>query len=897
MIETLKKSIYFSFINSESVITNEFATDLIVNEYSQGKKMLTELSQELLGSDNFRFSVAFITLSGITPLLSIFEELESRGVKGKILTTDYLHFTEPKALEKLISFKNIEVRIYKSNGNVGFHTKGYIMDKKEYSCIITGSSNLTISALTTNKEWNSRMYVHRDGAMYKQVINEFNNLWDSSKEVNLEQYIKKYNENRKNKVKTISLEKLKPNNMQKKFIDSFNSSINLGKKRGILISATGTGKTYASAFALKNAKSILFIVHREQLARQAMETYIKVLGKNKKMEIYSGNNKKITSKYIFATIQTLSKNLDKFLREEFEYIVIDETHRAASKSYKKVLEYFNPKIFLGMTATTSRTDGIDICNLFENNILYEINLKEALEEDILCPFHYFAITEYLDDEFNNEFKDFNKLVDEKRVDYIISKLKIYGYSGIKPKGLIFCSRNEEAKELSKIFNERGYKTSYLNGMDSQEKREKEIDKLVNDKLEYIFTVDIFNEGVDIPEINQIIMLRPTVSPIVFLQQLGRGLRKHNSKEFVVVLDFIGNYTTNYMIPLAFSSKSKYTKDDMKKYVLTMNSIVPGYSSINFDEISKKRIFESINKFKLNVSKIVVEEYLRIKNMLGRIPNIFEFDKYSNIDITRVFEKFGSYYQMLMLNEKEVNYTKEELNLFKFISIRFLNGKRLKELMYLKTLEGKDKQLENMMNNKFEFYSKFDIDFNKFLEYKDSKEIKDMISLGIDRHNRIYSNKYEDTDFVLYEKYTREDVCRLLNWEKAINPQGISGYKLDNKTKTLPVFINYERSEKNKRAMSYEPNFLDNKHVVIFSKPGRKVNSPDIDAAINAKEYGISTHLFVRKNSDDNEFYYLGKMLPTMKYEEVILPIQKSAVAIEYELNTRIREDIFKYLEY
>ena len=372
-----------------------------------------------------------------------------------------------------------------------------------------------------------------------------------------------------------------------------------------------------------------------------------------------------------------------------------EVHKAGANSYKQIMEYFKPKLWLGMTASPERTDGFDIYGLFDHNIAYEIRLQQALEEDLLCPFHYFGITDlYTGDTGNSkDFREFNYLVHDERVDYILEKAEYYGYSGHRVKGLIFCSRKEEAIELSKKFNSRGLNTEVLTGADSIEKRMEFIERLTSDeienKLDYIFTIDIFNEGVDIPEINQVIMLRPTESPIVFVQQLGRGLRKSEGKEYVIILDFIGNYNNNFMIPMALFGDRSYNKDTVRKCVREGNRIIPGCASIHFDEIARKRIYESIDNANFNDIRLIKESYQQLKFKLGRIPNLMDFEEYGSIDVLRIFDNksLGSYYKFLKKYEKEytITLTNEQEKVIEFISKKLAPGKRVHELEVLKRL--------------------------------------------------------------------------------------------------------------------------------------------------------------------------------------------------------------------
>ena len=350
------------------------------------------------------------------------------------------------------------------------------------------------------------------------------------------------------------------------------------KDRGLLISATGTGKTYLSAFDVKNVnpKKMLFTAHRKTILEKSKLTFENII-KDKKMAVY-GENGWENADYIFAMVQTLSRaeHLKNFSEDFFDYIIIDEVHHSGAKTYQALINYFKPKFLLGMTATPERTDDFDVYGLFNHNIAYEIRLYDALRENLLCPFHYFGISDIsVDGEIINEKASIKKLAADERVNHIIEKSRYYGYSGDKLHGLIFVSRKDEAEILCEKFNERGIKSIFLTGDDTDNTREKGIEKLEKGEIDYIITVDIFNEGVDIPCVNQVILLRPTESSIVYIQQLGRGLRKSENKEFVVILDFIGNYEKNFLIPAAISQNNSFDKDFMKRFLMNGTNIIPG----------------------------------------------------------------------------------------------------------------------------------------------------------------------------------------------------------------------------------------------------------------------------------------------------------------------------------
>lgn len=938
------------------------------------------LEKELSKCDRFIISVAFISKSGLASLKQTLLELENRGIPGKILTTDYLTFTEPSALRALCKYKNIEVKLFRCDKNIrGFHTKGYLFFREKVVSITIGSSNLTGNALATNKEWNTCFSVEDDASIYKNVIDDFDSLWNSSNafqitEELLREYANIYFERKRiNKEllrQKIALEKasaidesknvtfgqilLEPNSMQLEFVQKLNEIRAMGEHRALLISATGTGKTYAAAFALReiNPKRALFLAHREQILRKSKESFKNVFGETKTFGIYSATSNETEQDFVFATMQTMASHFNEFAKEEFQVIVIDEAHRVGAESYQKMMNYFNPDLWIGMTASPDRTDKFDVYSAFDHNIAHEIRLQEAMRLNLLCPFHYYGITDIFVDGEEKEKRDFARLVCDDRVDFIIEKAEYFDHSGNRVKGLAFCSTLEESRELSRKFNERGYQTIALSGADSQEVRELAVQQLEQDErkggLDYIFTVDIFNEGIDIPQVNQILMLRPTESPIIFVQQLGRGLRIAENKEFVMILDFIGNYSNNYMIPIALSGDRTYNKDNIRRYVRQGVKALEGASTIHFDEIARKRIYESIDSANFSEMKLIKECYKNLKYKLGRIPNLMDYEEYGEIDVMRIFENasLGSYHAFLKKVEKEeytINFSPVEEKYLEYVSVKFANGKRLHELIILEGLlddqttgvmsrmlnilqkeygisvsDKTCKNVENILTGQFAsgaaketfaevvFIEKTDGDFSisrKFqkmlenLEFK--RQISDVVKFGLLRNKRYFGNRYKDTSFCLYEKYTYEDVCRLLDWEKSEVSLNIGGYKYDKNTQTYPVFINYEKQEGISASTRYEDRFVDEQTLIAISKSGRTSKSEDVKAAVQADERAIKMDLFVRKNKDDHtskEFYYLGRLHATGDTTDFVMPeTTKTAVEITYKLETPVRQDIYDYL--
>ena len=974
-ISELRNGFETAYIDGSVASSLAYRPQFVSNNHKEGKKVLASVEAELLSCDEFQISVAFITMSGITPLLQTLKELEKKNIPGEILTTNYLNFSEPRALKKLNELKNITLKMYDVEAaREGFHTKGYIFKKEEVYRIIIGSSNITSAALTYNREWNTKIVSTEEGEIAQEIVHEFQELWNSEYALPFDEFYESYREKyqiikhqrkiaRQDEIVFIEKYKLQPNSMQVGFIENLRKIYEAGEDRALLISATGTGKTYASAFAMRELgfQKVLFLVHRNQIAKQAIKSYRKVFGGQVSMGMVTGKHQEYDKDYVFATIQTLSKDetLQRYSKTRFDAIVIDEAHHSAANSYKKVLDYFQPKLWLGMTATPDKRDdnleGRNIYEIFNHQIAYEIRLQDAMEEDLLCPFHYFGITDLdliADEGKTSEEKveNFRYLTSDERVANVMKQARYFGYSGERVKGLIFCSRIDEAKELSVKFNKNGWRTLVLSGNDSEEARADAIERLAGEEsgnaLDYIISVDIFSEGVDVPEINQVIMLRPTQSPIVFIQQLGRGLRKAEDKEYVVVLDFIGNYRNNFMIPIALSGDRSYNKDNIRRYVTEGGRIIPGASTIHFDEISRKRIFQAIDNANFSDIKLIRENYTNLKNKLGHIPALADFDKYGEMYVLRIIDNnsLGSYYKFLVKYEKEytIRLPEDEEKVIEFISKKLASGKRVYELELLKHLidcphnpiswlrELSSKKYHhfidnncagniiNVMTNEFPtsaakktyaqcvFLEKEGNDYcasRSFMKMLDNPEfrsiLEELLDFGIARYKENYSNHYQDTDLVLYQKYTYEDACRLLNWERNEVPLNIGGYKYDKKTKTFPIFINYDKQDDISDTTKYEDHFVSASRLIAISKSGRSMDSEDVQNFLKARERGIDVHLFVRKNKDDKiskEFYYLGRVIATGNKKEFTMPnTDKTAVEIEWALETPVREDIYEYI--
>ena len=965
LLESLKSG----FISYHQNFHNHLAPTLLINNHLQGKKILSALTEELETCQAFDFSVAFINDTGLASIMQKLEYLANHNIKGRILTTNYLNFTTPGSLSKLLEFPNIELRVYTKGG---FHPKGYIFKQSNYYSMIIGSANLTSAALSLNQEWSIKFLSLTDGQIVYSVREEFERVWNEAEVVTtdwIENYKIDYNlkkvkllNQKKEEIEEYQLEniiennfvkspisdEIVPNSMQQEAMTALAELRAKDEKRALLIAATGTGKTYLSIFDVKQfqPKKVLYVAHRDMILYKAEESFRNLLP-NIKTGFLDGSQKDINADYLFASIFTLAKDetLKMFSKDNFDYIIIDEVHHAGAGSYQKVINYFEPKFLLGLTATPERTDGFDIFELFHNNIPYEIRLQKALEEDLLCPFHYYGLSDLtINDEIIDDKSDFSKLVSSERIKHIEKAIKLYKSNDYAVKGLIFCSRVEEAKELSKKLNEDGFFATYLTGEHSDSEREATIKRLESDtdNLQYIISVDIFNEGVDIPCVNQVVMLRPTQSAIIFVQQLGRGLRKDNSKKYVSVIDFIGNYENNFFIPIALYGDNSYNKDNLRKAISEGSSVIPGTSTIQINEIAKQKIFDSINQTSFKQLKILKDEYTKLKMRLAKTPTMMDFVDNGFIDPLLFIDYSGCYYSFKCKIEKEEpKLSPKHLCSLQFLSLEFSHGIRIHELLCLKMLlneeeisivdfsnklkifniEVNSKDLRGISNTlSSNFYTQNDKkkygnityiiydektktikrtqEFSELLQeeiYK--KEFEDCINYGIKRASLNPAERIENDNLILYRKYSRKDICKLLNWNSDCSST-IYGYKTETSYDeyTCPIFVTYKKSDDISETTKYEDVFIDNTLFSWMSRSRRTSKSDEVAAIIAQPENNIKVLLFIKKDdAEGTDFYYLGKMKYN-SFEDSTMKSGESVVNIRFDMETPVPQTLYNYFE-
>ncbi|MBU3156920.1 DEAD/DEAH box helicase family protein [Clostridium estertheticum] len=660
--------------------------------------LLPKLAASLKKAKTIDMAVGFLMESGVKLLINDLKLVAQSGVRIRILTGNYLNITQPQALYlvKEALGDKVDLRFYNIK-NKSFHPKSYIFEYEGDGDVFIGSSNMSNSALTSGIEWNYRLNKNKNLEDFTHFKNVFEDLFLNHSIIIDDEELRRYSSVWKRPKIFNTLEKVEDNK------DEFGLVIPLyeprgaqiealyelrkcredGLDKGLVVAATGIGKTYLAAFDSLDFNRILFVAHREEILNQA-ELSFKNIRPNIKTGFFNGENKDRNKEVLFATVQTLGQKQylcdEYFKRDAFDYIIIDEFHHAAAGNYSNILEYFTPKFLLGLTATPERLDNKDVFALCDYNIVYEVRLKGAIDKGWLVPFRYYGVfdeTDYTKISFRNGKYDETELEKalmlNKRSNLILKHYEKYN----SKRALGFCSSRRHAIYMSKYFNENGIKACAVMSGEQNEfsmDRHGAVDKLKTGELNIIFSVDMFNEGLDIPQIDMILLLRPTESPTIFLQQLGRGLRKYKDKKYVNVLDFIGNYKKANLIPFFLSGNLKDTAGKAKLGRLPREEEYPDDCIVDFDfqviDIFKKMMIEQKNIFDL-----VVEDFNRIKEDLKTRPSRLQMYTYMDDDLYSVIRSRGElniFNDYLGFLNKINEISEEEKMLLNTKAYKFLN---------------------------------------------------------------------------------------------------------------------------------------------------------------------------------------------------------------------------------
>lgn len=874
--------------------------DRFLTNYSD-KNFLETIKDNLQRCSSFYFSVSFIKKAGLILIEKEIENALKRGVKGRIITSTYQNFTDILSLNTFLDWQNqydnFECHLdFECFGENGFHSKGYLFEYADSIELIVGSSNITRFALLKNIEWNISLYSKESINSYNEAFIEFNNLWDKTLELNkelIDQYtiridyaIEKWD------MDYISSDSLtiNPNSMQRKALKELRRYRDTGVDKALIISATGSGKTYLAAFDARNfdARRLLYIVHRDVILKDALNTFANVFGAQKTYGLYTGAKNELDNDFIFASTSMLARHLDDFSPNEFDYIVYDEVHHIVADSGMKIFEYFKPEFMLGLTATPERMDNKDVFGIFDQNIPYELRLRDAIINDLVVPFHYYGIrTKLADYKDKDRMKISREISRSDNVNFIASEIEKHRIKDKKLKCLAFCTTIQHCFLMAEEFREVGYNAIPLSGGNNLGERIKAFKNLQDDSnpLEIICAVDILNEGVDIPEVNMVLFLRPTESQTIFLQQLGRGLRKYPGKNYLTVLDFIGNnYQRSVQIALALGtlSNTPYTEKPYLKAMIRTNfeSLdIPGVL-INIDELSKEEIISYIDKTNFNTTDALKKDYQNFKKYIQSEKYPSHMD-YLNYDISPNLDRFiksringkknKSYYSFLKkIGEETIPFfSKEENDIIDNVE-EMIPIVRVDEFVILKQyLEQARIDLEEL-NNIYPSTSK------ESLEYAYNYLIKQNI-LGNEKLNLIYTNRefrdylddainygltrYNiefgefDGKYKLYGNYFKEQVGMVMLKEKMMDLKIIGTYyDKDNEGDTY-IFVGLKKDVESR--LDYKDKFLNPSLMQWESRTNTTFDNAEGKKILNTKR----VYLFVRKVDEEDginlPFTYFG----------------------------------------
>ena len=845
---------------------------------------LNKIKSNLKKCKSFSFSVSFIKKAGLVLFEREIEEALDRGAKGRIITSTYQNFTDIGSLEQFYTWQkeydNFECHLdYECFGDNGFHTKGYLFEYDDSIEFIVGSSNITRFALLKNFEWNVSLISKDNLDSYNDALIEFELIWDKTLELDTK-LIEKYRLQLNYAIEKWDMDyvnamdaKINPNSMQRKALRELRRYRDTGVKKALIISATGSGKTYLAAFDARNfgAKRLLYIVHRESILKDAKESFVKVFGAERTYGFYTGNENSLEADFIFATSNMLGRHLDSFKKDEFDYIIYDEVHHVVAETGKKIFEYFEPEFILGLTATPERMDNQDIFTLFDQNVPFELRLRDAINNDLVVPFHYYGIRDQLVDYSSKDKMTIAKnIAEQNNIEFIKSQIEKYRKPGEKLKCIAFCTNIQSCRLMAEELYEEGYHTISLTGINDTGVRIKAFKDLQdeNNLLEIICTVDILNEGVDIPQVNMVLFLRPTESQTVFIQQLGRGLRKYPGKEYVTVLDFIGNnYDRAVQIAMALGTLGKTTymeKAYLKEMIRTnFESLDIPDVKIEIDDLSKEEIINFIDKTNFNSRVFLEKDYKNFKSYInnGSYPTHMDFlNSDVSPDLIRIIKstfsgsKNKSYYNFLkkidedtipMFDDKQIafiNNMEDLLPLARLDEYLIIEQAIKEHTIDLKRIEGinehiTDKTLENAYNNlkSLGLVENNEIDLTNIEDGEFKDYLLDTLNYGIVRYNREFG-EYNGL-FKLYRNYYKEQVSRIM-LKNGILQKG-TYYEDD----IAYIFAGIKKGEEGR--LNYKDKFINSR---IFQWESiANVSESEKEHLRNSKK----VHLFIRKMESED----------------------------------------------